>query len=71
MIVISTIIASIVVALIMWATIYAVSSKPDVHEHMPTLDKEQLLKRAYRNAYYAHMSISLEETQDQSIENDA
>ena len=35
------------------------------------LDKEQLLKRAYRNAYYAHMSISLEATQNQSIENDA
>ena len=70
MILISTIIATVVAALIMRAAIYAVSSKPEAHGHMPVLDKEQLLKRAYRNAYFAHMSTSPEETQDQSIEDD-
>jgi hypothetical protein len=70
MILISTIVATVVAALIMRAAVYALSSKPEVQGQLPSLGKEQSLRRAYHNAYYAHMSLSLEEKRDQSIEDD-
>ena len=67
MFIISTIIVIAVSAVIANAAYFAISRKYSCEEVMrPKLTTcDELLKRAYRNAYFAHVSMSDERLKDQ------
>ena len=64
MFIISSIIVIVVSAVIANAAYFAICRKYSCEEVMrPELTSDELLKRAYRNAYFAHVSMSDELSQ--------
>ena len=59
MFIISSIIVIVVLAVIANAAYFAICRKYSCKEVMrPELTSDELLKRAYRNAYFAHVSMT-------------
>jgi len=66
MLIISSIIVIVVSAVIANAAYLAICRKYSCEEVMrPELTSDELLKRAYRNAYFAHVSMSDELLKDE------